>query len=125
MPDAFPTWLVPMAATLTQDRFTGDEWLFERKLDGIRLVAFKQGSSVRLLSRNGLPQDLPAVAHAVASLAPTELVLDGELTWGRSGVAYHVFDVLWYDRSVTALPLEARLALLRALPFTAPLQRVE
>ena len=32
-----------MAATLTQERFTGPEWIFERKLDGIRLIAFKQG----------------------------------------------------------------------------------
>ena len=32
-----PEWLEPMAATLTQERFTGDDWLFERKFDGIRL----------------------------------------------------------------------------------------
>ena len=38
----FPDWLEPMAATLTQERFTGPEWVFERKLDGIRLLAFKQ-----------------------------------------------------------------------------------
>ena len=38
----FPDWLVPMAATLTQDRFVGPEWIFERKFDGIRLLAFKQ-----------------------------------------------------------------------------------
>jgi hypothetical protein len=43
-----------MAATLTDRRFTGHEWTFERKLDGIRMLAFKQGSSVRLLSRNQL-----------------------------------------------------------------------
>ena len=39
----FPEWVVPMAATLTQERFTGPEWIFERKFDGIRLLAFKQG----------------------------------------------------------------------------------
>ena len=49
----------PMAATLTQERFTGPEWIFERKFDGIRLLAFKHGSEVRLLSRNRLPQDCP------------------------------------------------------------------
>ena len=38
-----PDWLEPMAATLTQDRFTGPEWWFERKIDGIRLLAYKQG----------------------------------------------------------------------------------
>ena len=40
----FPEWLEPMAATLTQERFTGPEWIFERKLDGIRLLAFKHGA---------------------------------------------------------------------------------
>ena len=51
----FPEWLEPMAATLTEERFTGPEWIFERKLDGIRLLAFKHGMDVRLLSRNRLP----------------------------------------------------------------------
>jgi ATP-dependent DNA ligase len=120
-----PDWLEPMAATLTQDRFTGPDWLFERKFDGIRLLAYKQGRDVRLYSRNRLPQNLPAVARAVASLPVDEAILDGEMTWdGRSG--YHVFDVLWLDgRLVTALPLEDRRALLQRLPFGAPLRRVE
>jgi ATP-dependent DNA ligase len=30
-----PAWLEPMAATLTQDRFCGPDWLFERKFDGM------------------------------------------------------------------------------------------
>jgi ATP-dependent DNA ligase len=55
----FPDWVVPMAATLTQERFTGPEWIFERKFDGIRQLAFKRGSDVRLLSRNRLPQSCP------------------------------------------------------------------
>ena len=47
-----------MAATLTQERFTSPEWIFERKVDGIRLLAFRAGQcDVRLLSRNRLPQD--------------------------------------------------------------------
>ena len=49
----FPDWIVPMAATLTQERFTGPDWVFERKFDGIRLLAFKQGGDVRLYSRTG------------------------------------------------------------------------
>src|SRR6185436_12844449 len=54
---SFPEWVVPMAATLTQERFTGPEWVFERKLDGIRLLAFKNGVDVKLYSRNRLPQN--------------------------------------------------------------------
>jgi bifunctional non-homologous end joining protein LigD len=126
MPESFPEWLVPMAATLTQERFTGPEWMFERKLDGIRLLAFKQGEDVRLLSRNALPQHVPAVAQAVAQLPHDELILDGELTWGRAPAGYHVFDVLWIDgRRVTALPLDERRALVGDLPLVPPLHRVE
>jgi bifunctional non-homologous end joining protein LigD len=122
----FPEWLEPMAATLTQDRFTGPEWLFERKFDGIRLLAFKRGADVRLLSRNRLPQHHPAIATAIAGLPVRDLILDGEVTWrGETKVAYYVFDVLWMDgRDVTRLPLEERRALLRTLPLRPPLQRV-
>ena len=118
-------WLEPMAATLTQDRFAGPEWLFERKFDGIRLLAYKRGDDVQLFSRNRLPQDLPAVAAAVRSLPVDDVILDGEVTWdGRSG--YHVFDILWLNgHAVTALPLEERRALLESLPFESPMQRVE
>jgi bifunctional non-homologous end joining protein LigD len=113
-----------MAATLTQERFTGPDWVFERKFDGIRLLAYKRGGNVQLYSRNRLPQHLPDVAAAVANLPVDDVVLDGELLWdGRR--AYHVFDVLWLNgRDVTALPLEDRHALLARLSFEAPIQRV-
>jgi ATP-dependent DNA ligase len=120
-----PDWLEPMAATLTQERFSGPEWLFERKFDGIRLLAYKRGADVQLFSRNRLPQHLPPVAAAVAHLSVHDAILDGEVTWdGHSG--YHVFDVLWLDgRGVTALPIEERRALLQALPFQKPMRHVE
>jgi bifunctional non-homologous end joining protein LigD len=114
-----------MAATLTQDRFTGPEWMFERKLDGIRLLAFKRGAEVRLYSRNRLPQHLPGIAAVVAALPVEDVVLDGEVTWRRGEVAYHVFDLLWLEgRDVTSLPLDARRAALSMLPLAAPLVRV-
>lgn len=121
-----PEWLVPMAATLTQDRFTGPEWLFERKYDGIRMLAFKQGSEVRLYSRNRLPQHYPSVSAALAQLPVRDAILDGEAAWDAGErVAYHIFDVLWLDgRDVTPLPLEERRALLKGLPLAAPLGRV-
>jgi ATP-dependent DNA ligase len=116
-----PEWLVPMAATLTQERFTGPEWIFERKFDGIRLLAFKDGSDVRLLSRNRLPQSWPALSSAVADLPVRDAILDGE----AAGNAYHVFDILWLDgRSLTSLPLEERLARLADLPLHPPMRRV-
>ena len=113
-----------MAATLTQERFTGPEWIFERKYDGIRLLAFKQGADVRLFSRNRLPQNLPGIQDAIAKLPVHEAILDGEITWDRQS-AFHVFDVLWLDgQSVTKLPLDERRALLGKLPLKPPLQRV-
>jgi bifunctional non-homologous end joining protein LigD len=122
---SFPEWLQPMAATLTQERFTGPEWIFERKFDGIRLLAFKNGPEVRLFSRNRLPQNMPSIAAAIAKLPMNEVVLDGEVTWRHGKVAYHVFDIMWLEgRNVTSLPLEARRALLSELPFGGPLQRV-
>jgi bifunctional non-homologous end joining protein LigD len=121
---AIPEWLEPMAATLTQERFAGPDWLFERKFDGIRLLAYKRGADVQLFSRNRLPQNLPAIAQTVAALPVDDVILDGELTWdGHSG--YHVFDILWLNgRAVTALPLEERRQLLDALPFEPPMRRV-
>src|SRR5690349_12945885 len=122
---ALPDWLEPMAATLTGERFTGDDWIFERKFDGIRLLAFKRGEEVKLFSRTRRPQDMPAVAKAVAALPFNELILDGEATWTANGTAYHLFDVLWMDgRLLTALPLSARREILAQLPLTAPLQPV-
>src|ERR1044072_6883441 len=92
---SFPGWVVRMAATLTQERFTGPEWIFERKLDGIRLLAFKNGADIRLLSRNRLPQALPTIERAIAALAVHDVILDGELTWDEGADHYHVFDVMW------------------------------
>jgi bifunctional non-homologous end joining protein LigD len=72
-----PQWLEPMAAMLTQERFTGPEWIFERKLDGIRLLAFRDGRDVRLLSRNRLSQNASyeSVVDAVARLPVHDVVL--------------------------------------------------
>jgi bifunctional non-homologous end joining protein LigD len=120
---SFPEWIEPMAATLTYERFTGPEWIFERKIDGIRLLAFKKHDDIQLFSRNRLLQNVPAVAGAIAGLPVRDVILDGELTWDAR--AYHVFDVMWIDgRDVTTLPLVERRALLSGLPLQAPLQKV-
>ena len=123
---SMPEWIVPMAATLTQDRFTDPEWIFERKFDGIRLLAYKDDSNVRLYSRNRLPQHMPAVAEAIARLPHNQLILDGEITWRSGKVRYHVFDVMWIDGSdVTAFTLIERRALLAAMQLEPPLESVD
>jgi DNA ligase D-like protein (predicted ligase) len=127
-----PEWLEPMAATLTQERFTSDGWVFERKLDGIRLLAHKDGEDVRLLSRNRLLQNdaYPSIARAIAGLPREGMVLDGEAlgVWGRrtEAVGYHVFDLLWLDgRDLTKLTLDERTTVLDSIALHAPLFRVE
>ena len=125
-----PKWLEPMAATLTADRFNDPAWTFERKLDGIRVLAYKDGARVQLWSRNqlSLTDSYPEVARAIAALPVKNAVFDGEATgaWGRQGDAdYHVFDVLWLNgKRVTALPFEERRRLLAGIPFRLPVARV-
>jgi bifunctional non-homologous end joining protein LigD len=126
-----PDWLEPMAATLTQERFTGPDWVFERKLDGIRLLAYKRGADVQLFSRNRLLQNAayPSIVEAIAALPAEDLILDGEAlgVWGNRGdaVGYHVFDLLWHNgRDLTVEPLNIRREVLSALPMESPLELV-
>jgi bifunctional non-homologous end joining protein LigD len=88
------------------------------------LIAFKQGTDVRLFSRTRNEQHLPHIAAAIADLPVHDAILDGELTWDRYS-GYHIFDIVWIDgRDVTALPLTERRKLLDALPLHGPLERV-
>lgn len=125
-----PAWIEPMAATLTRERFAGPEWVFEQKLDGIRLLAFKKGRDVQLFSRNQLSQNAsyPTVVAAIAALPIHDVILDGEALGvfrARDALGFHVFDVPWLaGRDLTALPLDERRAELEKLPLRAPLQVV-
>ncbi len=129
-----------MLATLTDRRDFGEDWLLERKLDGERCVARKDGADVRLESRTGkdLTGTYPEVRTAVAAQAGRQMLLDGEVVaydgeqtsfsrlQQRLGVAqpspqlvgsypvvYCVFDLLELDREdLTAQSLLQRRALL-------------
>lgn len=70
-----------MLATLSRGPVSGPEWVFEEKYDGIRLLAFRDGPRVRLISRNLIDRtdSWPGVARAVAALPGGDLVLDGEV----------------------------------------------
>jgi bifunctional non-homologous end joining protein LigD len=69
-----------MLATLVAEPFNAKGWVFEEKYDGYRILAYKEGSRVTLLSRND--QDytkiLAEVAADVGRLEPRTLLLDGE-----------------------------------------------
>ncbi|HXD59766.1 MAG TPA: non-homologous end-joining DNA ligase [Thermoleophilaceae bacterium] len=70
-----------MLATLTDRRDFGDDWLLERKFDGERCVAVKDGDEVRMESRTGkdLTSRYPEIVDALAAQRPGRLVLDGEV----------------------------------------------
>ena len=70
-----------MAATDVQRPFHRPGWVFEEKVDGWRVLAYKDAAGVRLISRNGrdLTRRFLELAAAVAGLEPPTLLLDGEI----------------------------------------------
>jgi bifunctional non-homologous end joining protein LigD len=121
-----------MKAVLTDARFSDPGWIFERKLDGVRCIAVRDGGPVRLWSRNDHALDgrYPEIVTALAAEPRARFALDGEVVAfdgaqtsfaklaarGHAPVPvfFYVFDVLWLDgRDVRALPLHARKRLLR------------
>jgi bifunctional non-homologous end joining protein LigD len=149
-----PAWVGPMLATLTDHPFSDPDWVFERKLDGVRCLAFRDRSSVRLLSRNrkSLNDTYPELAEALERQPGQRFIVDGEIVafkgrvssferlQGRLGLAdpararasgipvfYYLFDLLWLDGyDTTALPLRDRKRLLRAaIGFGGPIRYSE
>jgi bifunctional non-homologous end joining protein LigD len=135
-------FVAPMLATLTDDRFSDPAWVYERKLDGIRVVAARAGRGAHLWSRSEQPLDdtYPELVDAVVAQVAPGTVLDGEVVafdgsrtsferlQGRSGlhdrraalasgipVFLYAFDApVVGGHDVTALPLRTRKRLLRA-----------
>jgi DNA ligase D-like protein (predicted ligase) len=130
-----------MLATLTHERFSDPVWIFERKLDGERCLAWRNGRAVHLFSRNRkqLDDTYPEIVDALKAERCTSFVLDGEIVAfdgdqtsfarlqqrmqitdaqeaRRSTVPvfYYVFDLLYADgEDLRGLPLEERKRLLR------------
>src|SRR4029434_5246627 len=71
----------PMAPTQVREPFHRDGWVYEEKVDGWRILAYKDGARVRLVSRNGRDhtQRFAGIAPAIAKLSARSLVLDGEV----------------------------------------------
>ncbi len=149
--DGLPGWLEPELATLTRDRFSDPGWIFERKLDGERCLAFADGAGVRLMTRNQhqITSTFPEIADALAAQRRDDFAVDGEIVafdkaqtsfarlQHRLGVIrpatdllakvpayYYVFDVLYAGgRDVRPLPLSERKQILRGLlPFDGPVR---
>jgi bifunctional non-homologous end joining protein LigD len=73
--------VAPMLATLVDMPFHRPGWVYEEKYDGIRVIAFKAGRSVRLVTRNRKDRsaEFSEVTAAVRALPAPTLVLDGEI----------------------------------------------
>jgi bifunctional non-homologous end joining protein LigD len=81
-----PSWVEPQLATLTHERFSDPQWIYERKLDGERCLAFADRAGVRLMSRNqqDITSRFPEIAAALADQRPRDgihqdLIADGEV----------------------------------------------
>jgi bifunctional non-homologous end joining protein LigD len=149
-----PTWLEPELATLTDDRFSDPAWIYERKLDGERCLAWADGGRVRLMTRNQheITTTFPEIAGALAAQGREACVLDGEIVafdgsetrferlQQRFGQArpseallaevpafFYLFDVLHSgSRDTRPLPLLERKQILRGLlSFDGPLSFTE
>ncbi len=152
MTKALPTgWVDPELATLTKERFFDPAWMYERKFDGERCLAYRDGDGVALMTRNQqrVNSTYPELAAALAAQQATDFVIDGEVVafdgdttsfsrlQQRLGVrnpperliaavpvVYYLFDVLRADGNDTrSLPLRERKRVLRALlAFGGPLR---
>lgn len=113
------------------------EWVFERKLDGLRCIATRRGPQVELWSRNHLSWNhrFPALVADLAAVPVESFVIDGEivaflgdqtsfqLLQGGQGVepvlvAFDLLHLLGQDTS--ALPLLDRADLLQRTLATSP-----
>jgi bifunctional non-homologous end joining protein LigD len=132
-----PKTLRPQLAVPGEKAPAGDNWLHEVKFDGYRLLIFRRGESVRILSRSGLDwtAKLPDLVKAVLERVPEDAVLDGEaVVLDNRGVSdfqalqnaihnrrskaivFIAFDLPWCNGlDLTRTPLEERKERLAAL----------
>lgn len=130
--DRIPFLVHPMLATLVVKPFDEPGWVYEEKYDGIRVLAYKEGKHVKLLSRNDVDRtsDFPAVVAAIAKLRPACLLLDGEvvvfdrkkisrfqfLQQNKGHAFYATFDCLYHDGTdLRHQPLSARRKILEKI----------
>ena len=78
---AQPDWIAPMMATLTDERFSRQGWLFEPKWDGERCLVFRRGREVNLFSRNRIQLNAkyPEVVEVIYRQEATSFIADGEI----------------------------------------------
>lgn len=108
-----PFRVSPMLATLEDTPFHHENWVYEEKYDGVRMLAYKEGDRVTLISRNAIDRSLryPEIATAIGKLGIRTVLLDGEivvfdahnvsqfklLQQGLGQRRFAVFDCLYVD----------------------------
>ena len=139
-PFELPQTLAPQLASLVDRIPPGDDWLYEIKFDGYRLLTRVDGHSVRCFTRNGndWSAKLPTLIDAVRACKLAPCWLDGEVVvLDASGVpdfqalqnafddkrtsalTYFVFDLPFYDgNDLRGQPLTTRRERLQALLAT-------
>jgi bifunctional non-homologous end joining protein LigD len=131
----FPSSLRPMLATLVNEPFDREGWLYEVKWDGYRAMSFLNKNKVEIKSRNdkSFSEKFYPVTRVLAELN-LHAVLDGEIVvLNENGISnfgalqnwrseadgdlyYYVFDLLWLDgRDLTQIPLTERKNILEKL----------
>src|ERR1700754_32867 len=120
-----PFRIAPMLATLVDAPFNKPNWVYEEKYDGVRMLAYKEGSKVSLISRNAIDRTdrYPKIAEAIGKLKSETLVLDGEivifdsdkvsrfqfLQKGDGRPTFAVFDCIYRDgKDLRKAPLSER-----------------
>lgn len=139
MTDRIPFTIAAMLATLVAEPFDRPGWVYEEKYDGDRMIAYKEGRRVRLLSRNDQDHSarFPGIVAAIAALSARTALLDGEivifdrervsrfqlLQRGRGEPRYALFDCLYGNGvDLRHRPLSERRAVLEQIvPVRAPL----
>jgi bifunctional non-homologous end joining protein LigD len=132
----------PMKAVLADKPFSDPNWIFERKLDGIRCLAIRDASGVTLMSRTGrrMNSEYPALVEALEREPSRDFIGDGEIVAFENGITsfsrlqrrarervpvfLYLFDLPRHEgEDLRALPLRERKARLRrALKFGGPLR---
>jgi DNA ligase D-like protein (predicted ligase) len=151
--EPMPSMISPMLATLTDNYFSRENWIYERKLDGERIIAYIHNGNVILKTRNNIDATItyPEITKALKAHAPKNCVLDGEVVAYKNNltsfeklqkrihltdpqdiqhsdvrVYYYIFDIVYLNTyNIMDVPLRKRKVLLKdALNFNSPLKYV-
>lgn len=85
-----PNFIPPMLATLTNDYFSSNDWIYEHKFDGERCQVIKRkDGTVHLISRNKrqINNEYPELAQAFEKQTANDFIVDGEIVAVYKGIS--------------------------------------